>query len=110
MKALNTMNYFMMGIPLGLILTGLVCEETLLYYGLWFTLLTGAFQVVVGIGMFIDSFCKHRFILIYLVAVAIFFLLLFNTYWKWLAIIPPILAIYMTIILFIETKKEKNEH
>ena len=107
MKALSILNYFIVGIPPAMILMGYLCEETLIYYGLWLTLLTGAFQVVVGIGMFIDSFFKHRLIQIYLIGVALFFLLWFITEWKWLLILPPMLAIYMTVILYIEAKKTK---
>lgn len=109
MKALYILNYFIVGIPPAMILAGYLFEETLIYYGLWLTLLTGAFQVVVSIGMFIDSFFKHKLIQIYLTGVALFFLLWFITEWEWLLVMPPALAIYMTVILHIETKKTNHE-
>jgi|GEM_PF-2987035 len=109
MKALYILNYFIVDIPPAMMLAGYLFEETLIYYGLWLTLLTGAFQVVVGIGMFIDSFFEHRLIQIYLAGVTLFFLFWFITEWEWLLVMPPALAIYMTVILYIEAKKANHE-
>lgn len=109
MKALCILNYFIVGIPPAMILAGFLWEETFIYYGLWLTLLTGAYQVVLGIGMFIDSFFEHRLIRIYLIGVVLFFLLWFINEWEWLLVMPPALAIYMTVILFIETKRSNHE-
>jgi CHASE2 domain-containing sensor protein len=106
MKSINHLNYFMVGCPLLLALTGWLFQETLIYIGLLFTILTGGFQVIVGIGMFIDTDFKHIPIRIYLAVTALFFLLWIFTYWQWIVVMPPLLALYMSVILIIETKKE----
>lgn len=105
MKALNILNIFIVGIPLLLILAGFLFEETLIYYGLWFTLVTGAFQVIVGVGVYVDSGFRHDMARNYLAVVAVFFVLWFIAQWTWLLVLPPALAIYLTVILYIEAKK-----
>jgi hypothetical protein len=109
MKALNRLNYFMVGFPTVMALLGWLFYEGLWLLALLFTIITGAFQVIVGIGTFIDSGCRNKYFGIYLIAVAIFFLLWTITNWKWIAALPPLLALYMTALLFIEAKQEGYE-
>lgn len=109
MRTLNKLNYFMVGFPLIMAVGGLLYEEYLWIYGLLFTIVTGSFQVIVGLGMFINSGCRNKYLGIYLILVAVFFLLWTITDWKWVAALPPILAVYMTVLLFVESKNKTDE-
>ena len=97
----------MVGLPLAMALFGWLFYEGLWFWGLLFTMLTGGFQVVAGIGMFIDGSCRNKYVGIYLITVAIFFALWIITDWKWVIALPPLLALYMTVLLIIEAKKER---
>lgn len=105
MKALNKINYFMVGFPLAMALGGLLFEEYLWMYGLLFTAVTGVFQVTVGICMFIRSGCRNTYLASYLAAVAAFFLLWEVTDWEWMMVLPPVLAMYMSALLYLEAEK-----
>lgn len=108
MKGLNYINYFMVGFPLAMGLFGWLFYEGLWMWGLLFTMLTGGFQVLAGIGMFIAGGCKSRLLFLYLTMVAAFFAMSKFTDWKWIIAMPPLLALYMSILLYVEAKKEKT--
>lgn len=105
MKDLNRLNYFMVGMPIALITGGWLIESDMLFMGMLFTIVTGAFQVITGIGVLIDSGYKHPLIKIYLAITASFFILRIFTNWKWIVVMPPALALYMSAILHIESQK-----
>jgi hypothetical protein len=108
MKELNYTNYFMVGIPVISILAGWAFVSGIAYIGILFTMLTGAFQVIAGLGLFFHSGCKDNAVGIYLVAVALFFTLWIFTDWHWIIALPPILALYLSVIIFIKAKNTKQ--
>lgn len=110
MKNLNYLNYFFVGIPILLILLGYITNESsgnLIGYGLLFTILTGLFQIIIGIKMLIDE-PNDKMLQIYIISVILFF-----TIW-WLNVqfiysdklyfilmfIPAVLATYLSIIIY----------
>ncbi len=105
MKNLNRLNYFMTGFPIAAVILGCFFEETLIYIGIMFTVITGLFHVIVALGIFIDSGFKHFLIRIYLIITILFFLLWSFTSWDWIVALPAIFAFYLSALLFIEAKK-----
>ncbi len=109
MKNLNYLNYFFVGTPTLLILIGYISNDSagnLIGYGLFFSILTGLFQVIVGIKMLIDE-PKSKVLQIYIISVIVFFLIVFispslnnDTLFFMLMPIPPILAIYLSILIY----------
>ena len=110
MKTLNYLNFFFVGSPITLILLGLLFDPqqgNLIGYGLFSTILTGLFQVVIGIQMLIDE-PKNKYLKIYTVAVILFFLMLLinvqllysDLIYFILPFIPPVLAIYLSVIIY----------
>ena len=107
MKAINYLNYFFVGIPVLLILIGVFCSGELACCGLLSTMLTGLFQLIFGIKMLIDE-PNDKNLQHYICGVIFFFLLwLINALvlsWEFiyfiLSIIPPILAIYFSMITY----------
>jgi hypothetical protein len=105
MKAINFTNYFFVGFPILLCGLGLL-DMSFLFFGLLFTILTGTFQVLTGISIFLKN-PRDVWIQMYLLAVILYF-----SFWHFLNFtifgisfeyalfaIPIILAIYFTIIL-----------
>ncbi|KGO93242.1 hypothetical protein [Flavobacterium subsaxonicum] len=106
MKNINRMNYFITGIPPILLLAGWLFASSVWMIGALLTMVTGAFHIVVGIGLCIETNGKPIY-LIYLLGVALFFILWIITNWENVVYMPPILATYMSVLLFIKAKLEK---
>lgn len=110
MKNINYLNYFFVGIPILLCLVGLM-DETYLFFGLLFTMLTGLFQVVIGIKMLKDE-PNNIYLKIYTLTVILFFATFFiiskislSNWTNYILIpIPLILAIYLSIIIYKKSK------
>jgi hypothetical protein len=110
MKNLNYLNYFFIGIPVVLISLGFITNQgsgNLIGYGLLFTILTGLFQVVIGMKMLIEK-PQDKGLQIYIVSVVIFFLTLFinakilysDILYSILIFLPGLLAIYFSILIY----------
>lgn len=108
MKNVNYMNYAMVGIPLFLTGLGWLIDSELIIIGMLLTIITGAFQAIVGIGMFIDSGYRDNYTGYYLIGVAIFFALWVFTDWQLIIALPPMLALYLSVIIFIKAKNTKS--
>ena len=115
MKALNYLNYFFVGLPITLILLGFLIEPhqgNLIGYGLFSTILTGLFQVVISVQMRIEE-PKDKYLKIYIVSVILFFLILLvnalilssDRLYFILLFIPPILATFLSIIIYKKANK-----
>ena len=115
MKSLNYLNYFFVGLPVTLILLGFLIDPqrgNLIGYGLFSTILTGLFQVIICIKMLIDE-PKDKYLKTYIVSVILFFLMwLINVQLLYsdiiyfiLLFIPPILALFLSIIIYKKTNK-----
>mgnify|MGYP003435383528 CR=1 FL=1 len=115
MKTIKYLNTFAFGLPLILLVFGIVINDTegnYIAYALFSTIITGFIQVVLGIIFFIKE-PKNKNIVIYLFIVFIFFLLWyfnvkfiysdFLTYF--LFPIPLLLAIYLSIIIYSTKQK-----
>ena len=107
MKNVNYMNYAMVGIPVLLMLGGWALDSEIVIAGMLLTMLTGAFQLIVGIGMFIDSGYRDQYTGYYLIAVAVFFALWIFVAQTWIIALPPILALYLSVIIFLKAKQKK---
>ena len=111
MKNVFKLNLFFIGFPILLCLIGLL-DENFIFWGLLSTILTGLFQVIVGVGMLVDE-PKDKRLQIYIAAVVLFFTIwLLNTQFDSNDFItycsfgiPPCLALYLTFIIY---KKRKS--
>ncbi|WP_294818821.1 hypothetical protein [uncultured Flavobacterium sp.] len=108
MKNLNYLNYALIAIPFLLIGLGWLFESGIIIAGILFTLITGAFQVITGIGLFIESGYSDAYTGIYIIGVAVFFALWIFAAQAWMIAIPPILALYISGIIYIKAKNEKS--
>ena len=115
MKAINYLNYFFVGLPITLILLGFLIaphQGNLIGYGLFSTIFTGLFQVVIGIQMLIDE-PHDKMLQTYIAIVILFFvILLFNVLnlnsdilYFILLFIPPVLAIYLSLLIYKKANK-----
>ena len=103
MKNLNYLNYFFVGLPITLCLLGFI-DGSFMYFGLLFMICTGFFQVLVGIKLLVDE-PKNWCLRTYLISVVLFFSLAFFGYQNQQFIyilysIPPLLAIYLSILIY----------
>jgi hypothetical protein len=115
MKNLNYLNYFFVGIPALLISLGYITNQSsgnLIGCGLLFMILTGLFQIVIGIKMLIDE-PKDKMLQIYIISIILFFMTLIinglilysDILYFGLLLVPPILAIYLSIIIYKKANK-----
>jgi len=104
MKTLNYINLISVGIPC--FLFALAMGNAVYSFGGMIALIwTGLFQVVIGFMMAFDK-PENIYLRIYVIAVIIFFLLLIVTDWEWIWAMPPGLAVYFSVLMFIEAKRE----
>jgi hypothetical protein len=107
MKSILHLNYFFVGTPILLGLLGFICDP-LFFFAAIISIFTGFFQVIYAIALFIEKDFRDIYLTIYLIVTILFFILWINTSWDWIWAMPPILAIYLSAIFFIEAKKEKS--
>ncbi len=108
MKLLHYLNLFFVGLPILLALIG-IFEDDFLVFALLSTLLTGGYQTLMGLLLFITNADNPR-LRVYAVSVLGYFVLAFvYSHWNFheyvifnylLIGIPPILAIYFSAILY----------
>ncbi|AOZ98618.1 hypothetical protein [Flavobacterium commune] len=111
MKIINYLNYFFVGVPTILFLIGIL-KDSFLFFGLLSVIMTGLFQVTIGIKMLIDK-PNDKFLMAYIIGVLTFFILWFiclitdyeNPMFYILISTPPILAIYLSIIIYKKANK-----
>ncbi len=108
MREINKLNYFIAGIPVILITAGWLFKHKIIFLGYLLSIITGGFQLIFGIGIYIDSNYKDKWIRYYLIMVTLYFLLYFTTHWFWLIALPPLLALYFSLHVFMEAKKERS--
>ena len=104
MKIRSTINYIALALPLFLALIGLA-DQDFFIYALLSTAVTGAIQVIIALTML----PKHSSNLLYgyLLMTALFFVTWYFTGEQfYIFAIPPILAFFLTYIIYIECKKE----
>ncbi|CAA9202916.1 hypothetical protein FLA105534_04318 [Flavobacterium bizetiae] len=110
MKTINNLNYFFVSVPIFLIALGLIINESsgnLVGSGILFLILTGLFQLISGIKMFIDE-PHDKSLRFYIAIVVLFFLLWFVNaviiYQDFIShilyLIPPILTIFFSTITY----------
>jgi hypothetical protein len=110
MKTINYLNYFFVGLPLLLVVLGILTKESngnLIGTGLLFTILTGLFQLVFGIKMLIDE-PQDKNLKYYFRGVVLFFSLWFinglmfniEIVYFIIFILPIILAIFFSTITY----------
>lgn len=106
MKSLFKLNLVFIGVPILLCLIGII-DENFLFWGLLSTMLTGLFQVIVGIEMLRDE-PNDKYLQAYVAAVVLFFITWFvnaqTGYHNFLTFgligVPPLLALYLTFIIY----------
>ncbi len=108
MKNINYTNYFMTGIPCALGILGFLLPQCW-FVGALFTILTGAFQFIVGTGILIDSGGQRKEYVMYFAGTIAFFMLWIFTDWHYVFVLPPVLALYLSVLLYIDAKKEDHE-
>jgi heme A synthase len=113
MKNLFKLNLFFIGVPSILMAIG-IANDKYLFYGLLFSILTGLFQVVVGLKM-ASNYRNDNGPKIYLLGVVLYFTLWFifsSINYKYyshyiLFIMPAILALYLSVLIY---KKINDEN
>lgn len=111
MKNINYLNYFFVGVPTILCLIGII-NDNFLFFGVLSTIITGLFQVTIGIKMLIDE-PNDRSLITYIIGVVTFFMLWFissifdyqNPMLYILISTPPILAFFLSIIIYKKANK-----
>jgi len=105
MKIRSIINYIALVIPLVLAIIGLQ-DEQFYMYALLFTAVTGAVQVLIALTMLPNH--HSSLLYIYFTVTALFFLVwyFFGEVFGIFAI-PPALAIFLTYLIYIESRKEK---
>ncbi|WP_396184445.1 hypothetical protein [Flavobacterium sp.] len=98
MKYLKFLNTVAIGIPIILALIG-VFDESFLMMALVSTMATGFIQVVVGLLFWIKEL-KNYYIISYLIGVILFFIGISITKSNLFWIIPPILCIYLSLLVY----------
>ncbi|WP_329804623.1 hypothetical protein [Flavobacterium facile] len=110
MKLFKYINTFAIGLPLTLLLIGLIINDpgqNFIGYALFSTMLTGLIQVLLGLFLLYKN-SKNKYLIIYIIAVILFFLLWFiNVRINYLDIItcilfpiPLIIAAYFSLIIY----------
>ena len=110
MKILKHINTFAIGLPITLLLIGIITNDSTgnwIGYALFSTALTGFIQVLLSLFLLIKNI-KNRYLKTYLIAVILFFLLFnFNVkifysdiFYFFLYPIPLILATYFSFIIY----------
>ena len=103
MKALKVLNTIALAIPISIALVSII-DQDLIFIALVSTMATGFIQVMAGI-FFWQEYPKSIPIKVYFFFVATFFFLLITKItddWYWS--LPPILCLYLSILIY--TKKE----
>lgn len=106
MKNLFYLNLFFVGFPILLCTMGIL-DETLIFWGLISTMLTGLFQLIVGFGMYFDD-PKDKMLQWYVGLVLLFFgCWLLSAFIEtkflltpFLFALPPALALFLTYIIY----------
>lgn len=96
MKAIKVLNTIALGIPIFITLCGLF-ENGLL--ALLSTMATGLIQIILAFKYW-QEYPKNVFIKIYFFGVALFFLLLFFFNENWIWYLPPILCLYLSLLIY----------
>lgn len=114
MKTIKYLNTFAIGLPFFILITYFIYKDNSIFWALYSTMVTGFIQVTLSIFLLIKN-PKDKFILGYLASVVLFLLLwyfndifLYSTFLIWTLIaIPPILAIYLSCIIYKQKKDTK---
>ena len=111
MKTLKNLNTFALLLPTAILITYPVFKDGSLFWAAISTILTGFIQVLIGFYFWSQN-VKNIYIITYLIAVILFFTTWFynsiigynDIITKVLLGIPPLLAIYLSVIIY--TKKK----
>ncbi|HRE78253.1 MAG TPA: hypothetical protein PLL09_10570 [Flavobacterium sp.] len=98
MRKLKILNTVAIGIPLFIAFLG-IFDDGMLVFALISTMATGFIQVIVGIILWFKEL-KNSFIISYLVGVILFFVGISITNSDGFWIMPPILCIYLSLLVY----------
>jgi len=110
MKMIKLINALAVGLPIILFIIGIIINDpagNYIAYALYSTMLTGFLQILLGLTLFFRK-QDNKSTIIYLSAVLLFFLLWYlnanfidsNVLTYCLFVIPPILALYLSFIIY----------
>ncbi|MFD1601506.1 hypothetical protein ACFSJW_15795 [Flavobacterium artemisiae] len=112
MKTLRYINTFAVGLPFAILATYPITKEGALIYGLLSTMVTGFLQVCIAFKMLYYGKCDNK-IYIYFAGVTLFFILWHsfpNTNYTFIIFsLPPLLAIYLSILVYSISKILRNK-
>lgn len=97
MKAIKNLNIIALSIPLFISLFALF-ENGLFVLALLSTMITGAIQILLAIKYW-QEHPKNVLIKIYFLGVTLFFLLLYFYVTNWIWCLPPLLCIYLSVLI-----------
>jgi hypothetical protein len=107
MNTIKKTNTFALALPLAILLTYPFIQEGALIFSLLSTIITGFLQFCIGVKMLVDN-PRNKDLQIYMTGVIVFFILWFinidldyNDILSYVSFsMPPILAIYLTLIIY----------
>jgi len=100
-KSLKILNTIAIAVPVLFV----IIEMSIYGMALVSTMFTGALQVIIGIIFWLRN-KKNPFIISYLILTALFFALLkVDGIGNWCWIMPPVLCIYLSVIIYTQKSK-----
>lgn len=99
MKILKIMNTIAILLPIIIFGTYPILKDDALFWSIYSTMLTGFLQVIIGLVIWIKDL-KNTFIQLYLLGVILFFIGVSTTNSGIFWLMPPILCIYLSNIIY----------
>jgi hypothetical protein len=106
MKTISIINYVVLILPIILGLAG-ITSEACYVYALLFTVIASAVQVILAMFMLFKYPGKLLYIYSFTAFLFLLLLMILGIEQFYLFLIPPILALFLTYIIFTERRKEK---
>jgi hypothetical protein len=113
MEKIKKINLFAIGLPIIILITYPIFNEGAIAFSILSTMITGLIQVLISFQMILEK-TNNKHLQIYIISVIVFFCLCYvnslidciNFLTYILITFPPILAIYLTIIIYKEIQNE----
>ncbi|MFN3639949.1 MAG: hypothetical protein ACK4UK_03445 [Flavobacterium sp.] len=98
MKTIKSLNLVAIGTPITLALIGILAPDFLVW-ALLSTMFTGGLQVILAFALLAYDY-RNKHVFFYLLGVVVFFVSVAWVESTYLAIIPPFLCLYLTLIIY----------
>src|SRR5690606_34983243 len=102
MKNFRQLNAIALLFPVGVAVIELITNQTV-FVALGSTALTGLLQLIIAVGLVLSGRITKQ-LLVYWMLTIVFFVTIWQTDWYYIWLLPPFLAIYLTLILYDENE------